>query len=157
MTSTTTAPGTAPAHKDPVEDRVGESLPARMLRVLLTERVAALALLTVMLVAVFMALSSQGYLFAPFDAIYMASSLQSLVPIALLALAEMFVIISGYSGIDLSVGAIVSLAGMLFGYLVQIAGMPLLPAVLVTVIAGGVLGAVNGVLLVAIVTLAVCF
>ena len=44
MTSTTTAPGTAPAHKDPVEDRVGESLPARMLRVLLTERVAALAL-----------------------------------------------------------------------------------------------------------------
>ena len=146
MTSTTTAPGTAPAHKDPVEDRVGESLPARMLRVLLTERVAALALLTVMLVAVFMALSSQGYLFAPFDAIYMASSLQSLVPIALLALAEMFVIISGYSGIDLSVGAIVSLAGMLFGYLVQIAGMPLLPAVLVTVIAGGVLGAVNGVL-----------
>ena len=46
MTSTTTAPGTAPAHKDPVEDRVGESLPARMLRVLLTERVAALALLT---------------------------------------------------------------------------------------------------------------
>ncbi|WP_233188256.1 ABC transporter permease [Actinomyces qiguomingii] len=113
---------------------------------LLTDRTAALAVLTVLLVVVFSALGRAGHLFAEFDAPYMVSSLQSLVPVALLALAEMFVIISGYSGIDLSVGAIVSLTGMLFGYLVQGAGVPLVAAVLCTVIVGGMLGAVNGVL-----------
>ncbi|PHP52914.1 ABC transporter permease [Actinomyces ruminis] len=123
-----------------------ESVLARIVRVLLTERTAALALLTVLLVTMFSALGRGGYLFADFDASYMASSLQSLVPVALLALAEMFVIISGYSGIDLSVGAIVSLAGMLFGYLIQNAGIPLVPAVVCTVVAGGLLGAVNGML-----------
>ncbi|RAX18926.1 MULTISPECIES: ABC transporter permease [Actinomyces] len=135
---------TVPATDGVFEER--ESVPARVLRVLLTERTAALALLTVLLVIMFSALGRGGYLFADFDAAYMASSLQSLVPVALLALAEMFVIISGYSGIDLSVGAIVSLAGMLFGHLIQNVGVPLVPAVVCTVVAGGLLGAVNGVL-----------
>ncbi|QWW19461.1 ABC transporter permease [Schaalia sp. 19OD2882] len=117
---------------------------ARLLRLFLTERVIALAVILVLLVATFLVLGANGFLFAPFDAAYMLSSLQSLVPLALLALAEMVVIISGYSGIDLSVGAIVSLSGLLFGYLIQVAGVPVALAALVTVVVGALLGAVNG-------------
>lgn len=123
-----------------------ESWGARAVRLILTERVFALALLTVVMVVAFMILGDQGYLFAPFDLSYMASSLQSLVPVALLAIAEMFVIISGRSGIDLSVGSMVSLGGLVFGYLVQVGDWPVLAAAVVTVVAGGVLGLINGVL-----------
>lgn len=135
---------TAPATASEAVRREGGA--ARIIRVFLTERVIALGVLLVILVAVFMILGANGYLFAPFDVSYMASSLQSLVPVALLALAQMFVIISGYSGIDLSVGAIVSLTGLLFGHLVQNVGVPVLPAVLITIVSAAVLGGINGIL-----------
>ncbi|WCC80431.1 ABC transporter permease [Cutibacterium equinum] len=123
-----------------------ESTGARLLRIALTERVAALAVLTVILVIVFYLLGNNGNLYAPFDLSYMVSSLQAFVPVALLALAEMFVITSGRSGIDLSVGAMVSLCGLVFGALVQHAGMPVLLAALVAIIVGGLMGLLNGVL-----------
>lgn len=119
---------------------------ARVIRLFLTERVIALAVLLILLVVVFMILGANGYLFAPFDVPYMASSLQSLVPVALLALAQMFVIVSGYSGIDLSVGAIVSLTGLLFGHLVQNVGLPVMPAVFITIVSAALLGGINGIL-----------
>ena len=75
-----------------------ESTGARLLRIALTERVAALAVLTVILVIVFYLLGNNGNLYAPFGLSYMASSLEAFVPVALLALAEMFVITSGRSG-----------------------------------------------------------
>ncbi|MDY2669193.1 ABC transporter permease [Schaalia hyovaginalis] len=134
----------APQNADAAPDRQTEGALARVVRLFLTERVIALAVLLVLLVVIFMILGANGYLFAPFNVSYMASSLQSLVPVALLALAEMFVITSGYSGIDLSVGAIVSLSGLFFGYLIQIVGMPLLPAALLTVASAAVLGGING-------------
>ncbi len=44
----------------------------------------------------------------------------------MLGLAELLVILSGRGGIDLSVGAIVSLAGMVFGFAYGEWGWPLL-------------------------------
>ena len=123
-----------------------ESIPARAIRVALTERVAALSVLTIVMVLTFNILGANGHLYAPFDAAYAASSLQAFVPVALLALAEMFVIASGRSGIDLSVGAMVSLAGFVFGYLVQVAELPVLLAAVAAIAAGGLAGTINGVL-----------
>ena len=59
----------------------------------------------------FYVLGQQGYLVAPYDTDYLASALDTMVPLCLLALAELLVIVSGRGGIDLSVGSIVSLLG----------------------------------------------
>lgn len=123
-----------------------ERLPARVLRVILTERVALLAILLVVVLVWMTWLSMNDYLVAPYDATYLASTLESMVPLCLLALAELLVIISGRGGIDLSVGSIVSLAGMAFGFMVGEWGWPVLPAIIVCLAVGTALGAVNGVL-----------
>ena len=74
----------------------------------------------------------------------MSSSLITAVPLAMLGLAELLVILSGRGGIDLSVGAIVSLAGMVFGFAYGEWGWPLLPAILLTAAFGALCGALNG-------------
>src|SRR3712207_1681554 len=74
----------------------------------------------------------------------MSSSLINAVPLAMLGLAELLVILSGRGGIDLSVGAIVSLAGMVFGFAYGQWGWGLIPALLLTAAFGALLGAVNG-------------
>lgn len=61
--------------------------------------------------------------------------------IAILALGQTYVIISG--GIDLSVGSILALAGVVSGQLL-VAGWPPTMAIIAGVLAGGVLGFVNG-------------
>ena len=63
-----------------------------------------------------MVLGQNDYLTAPYDFDYMSAALINAVPLAMLGFAELFVILSGRGGIDLSVGAIVSLAGMVFGF-----------------------------------------
>ena len=73
-----------------------------------------------------------GYLTAPYDFDYMSASLINAVPLAMLGLAELLVILSGRGGIDLSVGAIVSLAGMVFGFAYGEWGWPLGLAILLT-------------------------
>lgn len=130
----------------PEETRRGESVPAKVLRVVLTERVALLAILLVVLLVWMTWLGRNDYLVAPYDVSYLASALESMVPLCVLALAELLVMVSGRGGIDLSVGSTVSLAGMAFGFMVGKWGWPVLPALLVTLVAGLVLGAVNGVL-----------
>jgi ribose transport system permease protein/erythritol transport system permease protein len=77
----------------------------------------------------------------------MASALESVVPLCLLAIAELVVMVSGRGGLDLSVGAMVSLSGMVFGFLVGKAGWPVLPAIVVCLLSGAVLGAINGFLI----------
>jgi ribose transport system permease protein/erythritol transport system permease protein len=62
----------------------------------------------------------------------------------MLGLAELLVILSGRGGIDLSVGAIVSLAGMVFGFAYGQWGCPLWAAVLLTAGFGALCGALNG-------------
>lgn len=122
-------------------------LPGRAVRLLLTERPALLGLLLVVVVVWMKVLDNGGYLIAPYDAGYLGGTLDSMVPVCLLGLAELVVVVSGRGGIDLSVGAVVSLAGMVFGYLYGLWQWPLLPALLVTVLLGGVLGAINGFLI----------
>jgi ribose/xylose/arabinose/galactoside ABC-type transport system permease subunit len=138
---TTTTPDTAPD-----ETRREEGTPAKVLRVVLTERVALLAILLVVLLVWMTWLDRNDYLVAPYDVSYLASALESMVPLCVLALAELLVMISGRGGIDLSVGSTVSLAGMAFGFMVGLWHWPVLPALLVTLVIGAVLGAVNGVL-----------
>ena len=85
-----------------------------------------------------------GYLTAPYDFDYMSASLINAVPLAMLGLAELLVILSGRGGIDLSVGAIVSLAGMVFGFAYGEWGWPLWAAILLTAAFGALCGALNG-------------
>jgi ribose transport system permease protein/erythritol transport system permease protein len=124
--------------------RAGRPSPGSLARSLLVDRVALLLVLLAVLLAWFFALSAGGYLVAPYDLSYMASALESMVPLAILGLAQLLVIVSGRGGIDLSVGSMVSLAGMLFGFAYGMWGWAFLPALLLTLVAGVVLGAVNG-------------
>jgi ribose transport system permease protein/erythritol transport system permease protein len=138
-----TAPtATPPAPTAPAE--AGEGVGARVLRALLTQRIALLAVLVVVVVTWFFVLDAGGYLTASYDFDYMSASLINAVPLAMLGLAELLVILSGRGGIDLSVGAVVSLAGMVFGFAYGEWGWPLLPAVLLTAAFGAACGALNG-------------
>ena len=134
-----------PAAPAPQETKpAGENLGSRVLRVLLTQRIALLAVLIVVVVVWFFVLDSGGYLTAPYNFDYMSASLITAVPLAMLGLAELLVILSGRGGIDLSVGAIVSLAGMVFGFAYGEWGWPLIPAILLTAAFGALCGALNG-------------
>jgi ribose/xylose/arabinose/galactoside ABC-type transport system permease subunit len=66
--------------------------------------------------------------------------------IALLALGQTLVIVAGGGGIDLSVGSMLSLTGVLFGLLTLRAGVPLWVAAVLAVGAGALLGTLNGLL-----------
>jgi ribose transport system permease protein/erythritol transport system permease protein len=132
----------APPEQAPAATR--ETLGARALRVLLTQRIALLAVLIVAVVTTFFIQDAGGYLTASYDFDYMSASLINAVPLAMLGLAELLVILSGRGGIDLSVGAIVSLAGMVFGFAYGVWGWPLWLAIILTALAGALLGAVNG-------------
>jgi ribose/xylose/arabinose/galactoside ABC-type transport system permease subunit len=140
--STTTAP---PSQSPSAAPRT-ESTGGRLLRVLLTQRIALLAVLIVVVVVNFMIQDAGGYLTASYDFDYMSASLINAVPLAMLGLAELLVILSGRGGIDLSVGAIVSLAGMCFGFADGEWGWPLGLAIVATAVFGALCGAVNGLL-----------
>ncbi|MBB2948667.1 ribose transport system permease protein/erythritol transport system permease protein [Actinoplanes lutulentus] len=113
-------------------------------RLFLTQRIPLLAVLIVLVVVTFFINDAGGYLTAPYDFDYMSASLINAVPLAMLGLAEMLVILSGRGGIDLSVGAIVSLAGMVFGFAYGMWGWPLWLAIIATAAFGALCGAVNG-------------
>jgi ribose transport system permease protein/erythritol transport system permease protein len=121
-----------------------ESTGSRILRAVLTQRIVLLAVLIVAVVVTFFVQDAGGYLTAPYDFDYMSASLINAVPLAMLGLAELFVILSGRGGIDLSVGAIVSLAGMVFGFAYGQWGWPLWVAILLTAGFGALCGALNG-------------
>lgn len=142
MSATTTAPS---RKGDPEKDSASRpALPARMLRALVTQRLVLLLTLLAGLIIVMKLLERGGYLIAPYSSDYLAASLIDAVPLGLLALAELVVIVSGRGGIDLSVGSMVSLSGMVFGFAIGLWGWPLVPAIALAVLAGGVLGALNG-------------
>ncbi|GAA4900917.1 ribose ABC transporter permease [Tessaracoccus lubricantis] len=114
------------------------------MRLLLTNRTVLLLVLLVLVVGIFTALSATGVIPEGYNSDYLASSMINLVPLTMLALAQLLVIVSGNGGIDLSVGAIVSLAGMLFGFMYGIWGWPLLVSILATVVCGALFGMFNG-------------
>jgi len=127
-------------------DRPAASWGKKLILGLLTQRLILLAVLVVIVLVAMSLLDANGYLTAPYDADYLAASLINAVPLAMLGLAQMLVILSGRGGIDLSVGAIVSLTGIIFGFAYGPLGLPLPIALLITVLAGAAAGAVNGLL-----------
>ncbi len=142
-----TAPARHPAA--PERERAADARPslvARALRALLTQRIVLLAALLVAVVAWMTALGRAGYLTGPYDADYLASALVDAVPLCMLALGELVVIVSGRGGIDLSIGAIVSLTSMLFGFAYGRWGWSLWLSVVLAVLVGAALGAINGLL-----------
>lgn len=112
----------------------------------LRDRTTGLAGLIALLLVVMTIADAAGLTSGRFDADYLAGALIAFVPLALLALAQLLVITSGRGGIDLSVGSMVSLVGIVFGMLFAQAGWDFLPAFVVSVAFGALLGAVNGVL-----------
>lgn len=129
--------GPAPAEHEP-------GLGARILRAILTQREMLLIALIVIVVAYMSYQSYAGYLTADYNVDYIAGALIDLVPLAMLALAELVVILSGRGGIDLSVGAIVSLSGMVFGFAYGQWHWPLALAIVLCAVVGAFLGWVNG-------------
>jgi ribose/xylose/arabinose/galactoside ABC-type transport system permease subunit len=138
-TQTTTTPSGPASKEHRPKGRV-----RRAVDLVLSERVPLLAVLLVVVVVYFYLLGRQGYLVAPYDSDYLFSALDTLVPLCLLAFAELVVIVSGRGGIDLSVGSIVSLSGMAFGFMVGLWDWPVWIAIVVTVAVGAALGAING-------------
>lgn len=133
MTTSTTTPRAARPKVD-------------IVRLLLTNRTVLLIVLLVLLLVIFGGLSASGVIASGFNSDYLASATINLVPLTMLALAELLVIVSGRGGIDLSVGAIVTLAGMIFGFMYGYWGWPLLLSIVLTVVFGALLGLLNGVL-----------
>jgi ribose/xylose/arabinose/galactoside ABC-type transport system permease subunit len=121
--------------------------PGALLRALLTQRIVLLLVLLLAVIITMTTLSSRNYLSAPYDLSYMSSALISAVPLVMLGLAELLVISSGRGGIDLSVGAIVSLTSMVFGFAYGEWGWSLWAAILLAAAFGGLCGAVNGFLI----------
>lgn len=67
-------------------------------------------------------------------------------PLALIALGEALIILAGKGGIDLSVGSILSLTGVIFGLAVT-NGVNMFIALIITAMSGVILGGINGVLI----------
>ena len=145
MTTTPEAPPQSPAPREAAADR-DPGPAARVLRAVLTQRELMLVLLIIIVVVWMTLLGRGGYLMGPYNSDYLASAMVDAVPLAMLAVAELLVIVSGRGGIDLSVGSIVSLTSMMFGFAYGEWGWPLLAAILLALVVGGLLGAVNGVL-----------
>jgi ribose/xylose/arabinose/galactoside ABC-type transport system permease subunit len=123
------------------------SVLSRLFEALLTNRVVLLAVLIVIVIVVMSSLDAAGQLSGSYNSDYLASALISAVPLAMLGLAQLLVILSGKGGIDLSVGSIVSLTGIFFGLAYGTWGWDFFSAFVLAIVVGGVLGAVNGVLI----------
>lgn len=72
------------------------------------------------------------------------SILDSSYYLILMALGVTFPLITG--GVDLSIGTGLVCYALIGGYLVKYTGMPIVPALIITVLAGMIIGALNGVL-----------
>lgn len=142
MTVNTAGPGPKAALGPRLQTVRGEDLK----RLLLTNRTILMVALLIVVVASFSILSAAGLINGDYNADYLAFSAINLVPMGMLALAQLLVIVSGAGGIDLSVGSIVTLAGMMFGFMYGVWNWPLPVALLLTVLFGSLCGLVNGLL-----------
>ncbi|WP_449374447.1 ABC transporter permease [Arthrobacter psychrolactophilus] len=121
-----------------------ETAAGRIIRIVATQRTLLLAALLVIAVVTMFVLDGAGKLNGSYDTDYMAASLINAVPLVLLGVAELFVILSGRGGIDLSVGAIVSLTGMIFGMAYGLWEWPLWVSIVAAIAFGALCGAING-------------
>jgi rhamnose transport system permease protein len=100
-------------------------------------------ILAVLLVLVLGALATQSDRF--FTTANLLNQGRLMAEVGLVALAMTFVIVTG--GIDLSVGSILGLTAILLGVFWQGLGMPLPVAMVLAIIAGGIGGLVNGLII----------
>lgn len=98
--------------------------------------------LLILLVLVFVIMSLLSPYFLNLDTILEITRLGTVL--LLLAMGQTLVILAGGAGIDLSVGSMLSLAGVLFGLMVH-NGVNIWAASLLAIGAGAMLGAINGV------------
>ena len=110
----------------------------------LLDRRAVIVVLLAVLIVVMVVLDVAGVTTAPLTTDYFAASLINIVPLALLAIAELFVITTGDGSIDLSVGSMVSLVGMVFGILYGTQKWDFAAAAVVALLVGALLGWING-------------
>ncbi|MEO6826950.1 MAG: ABC transporter permease [Microbacteriaceae bacterium] len=115
-----------------------------VLEALVTQRIVLLGVLIVLVLIIMSVLDGMGMLSGAFNADYLAAALINLVPLAMLGLAQLLVILSGLGGIDLSVGSMVSLTGVIFGFAYGIWGWEFFPALMLAILAGAACGAING-------------
>jgi ribose transport system permease protein len=106
----------------------------RQLRLPTDARIIAVA------IVIFVVLSVASPRFLTYGNVY--NLLDQSVVVGIVAIGQTFVIL--VAGIDLSVGAVTGVAGILFGLLVTRAGMPLYIGVPATIAVGGLLGMLNG-------------
>ena len=104
-------------------------------------RFGGLILLWVIVLAVFAARAPAFFSLANLTSILQFSTL-----LALVTLGQTFVILTGGGGIDLSVGGIVSLGGLLIAFLIK-QGTPPFIAAIAGVLFGGLLGGINGLII----------
>src|SRR5919202_6863028 len=116
-----------------------ESALGRTLRLIATARNALLLALFVLLFGYFSIVVPHF-----FDAYNIYQVVQDGVIISILAIGETIVILSGGGGIDLSVGSMLSLSGMMIGVINIMWGVNIWIAVAGALAAGLVLGAING-------------
>ncbi|WP_051847966.1 MULTISPECIES: ABC transporter permease [Streptomyces] len=134
-TTTTPSPATPSA-------TVRTNMVAAALRRILIDRSLLLAVLLIAVLLVFGATVPYFFTFAN-----LSGSTAYAVEVGLLALAESIVILTGRGAIDLSVGSMVSLAGMLFGLAATRWHLGLAGGVAVALLSGLAMGAVNGFLI----------
>jgi ribose/xylose/arabinose/galactoside ABC-type transport system permease subunit len=146
MTVTSRPEAPRPSSAWPVEPGPSRSVFSRMLEALLTQRVVLLAVLIVIVLVGMTALDLAGMLSGSYNSDYLAAALISAVPLAMLGLAQLMVILSGKGGIDLSVGSMVSITGVLFGLAYGVWGWSFVAAFGLALLAGAACGAVNGAL-----------
>ncbi|MBW7886152.1 MAG: ABC transporter permease [Caldilineaceae bacterium] len=113
---------------------------AQTLLAFLSNRVYFLLVLMVVVVAVMSSISPYF-----FDITNLLTMTRLGAVLALIAMGQSLVILAGGAGIDLSVGGILSLTGVLFGLLAVRAGLDLPVALLLGVLIGAGLGALNGI------------
>ncbi|GAA2009387.1 ribose/xylose/arabinose/galactoside ABC-type transport system permease subunit [Nakamurella flavida] len=111
----------------------------------LKDRRGALLLLIVLAMIV-MSLSSPYFLQVP----NLLTLMQYSAVVGILALGQTMVILGGGGGIDLSIGSIMSACSVVFGILAGEHGVSPWLAALVALVAGAVLGALNGLLITAL-------
>lgn len=104
-------------------------------------RFGGLILLWSIALAIFAVRAPAFFSLANFTSILQFSTL-----LALVTLGQTFVILTGGGGIDLSVGGIVSLCGLLIAFLIK-QGVPPLVAGIAGVLFGGFLGSINGLII----------
>lgn len=104
----------------------------------LIERLAPLLFL--LLISLFLTIASDSFLTVQ----NVLTVLLQISVIGIVAIGQTMVMIT--AGIDLSVGSVVGLSGVVATLLIASFGMPLVPALAVGVLAGGLCGVINGVL-----------